>query len=78
MSVTLCVLLWAHDGQADELAAYEDRVLELLDDHDATVVFRGRASGDGEAPTEIQILTFASSDAFDAYMQDERRLAMGA
>jgi len=51
MSVTLCVLLWARDGKAEALATYEDRVLELLDDHDARVAFRGRASGEGDTPT---------------------------
>jgi hypothetical protein len=76
MSVTLCVLLWARDGKAEALATYEDRVLDLLDDHDARVAFRGRASGEGDTPTEVQILIFASGEAFDAYMQDERRLAM--
>src|SRR5512132_339970 len=78
MPLNLCDLLWAHDGQVEGLIAYEDRVLDLLDDHDASVVFRGRASGEGDTPTEVQVLTFASHDAFDAYMQDERRLAMSA
>ena len=64
MSVTLCVLLWARDGKAEALATYEDRVLDLLDDHDARVAFRGRASGEGDTPTEVQILTFASGEAF--------------
>ena len=76
MSVTLCVLLWARDGRAAELIAYEDRVLALLGDHDARVVFRGRATADGDAPTEVQVLTFGSDAALDTYMQDERRLAM--
>ena len=76
MSVTLCVLLWARDGRAAELTAYEDRVLALLGDHDARVVFRGRVTSERDAPTEVQILTFGSDAALDAYMNDERRLAM--
>ncbi|MGB2721221.1 MAG: hypothetical protein WBG53_17615 [Rhodococcus sp. (in: high G+C Gram-positive bacteria)] len=30
MSLKLCVLLWASDGQEDALTRYEDTVLELI------------------------------------------------
>ncbi|WP_419817307.1 hypothetical protein [Glaciibacter flavus] len=38
--ITLCCLLWAHPGKERDLTAYEDRVLDLLADHGATVVER--------------------------------------
>jgi uncharacterized protein (DUF1330 family) len=74
--VTVCVLLWAREGRRDALVAYEDQVLQLMHDHGARVVFRGRASESSDGPTEIHILTYPSEAAFDAYMQDERRIAM--
>src|SRR5271156_6634976 len=33
MDVTLCVLLWAHEGREAAAGDYEDRVLTLLADH---------------------------------------------
>ena len=38
--ITLCCLLWAHPGKERDLTAYEDRVLELLAEHRATLVER--------------------------------------
>ena len=72
---TLCVLLWAHPGQADTMAAYEDRVLSLLTEHDGTLVQRLRAH-EPDGPHEIQIIAFASRAGFDAYMADPRRTAL--
>jgi uncharacterized protein (DUF1330 family) len=67
----MCVLLWAHPGQEEALAAYEDSVLGLLPDHGARVLDRG-------APTEVQLLEFPSAAALDAYMNDPRRIALAA
>ncbi len=33
MDVTLCVLLWAHEGHEDAARDYEDLVLRLIPDH---------------------------------------------
>lgn len=38
----LCCLLWAHPGQADAMAAYEDRVLALFPDHGIELLERDR------------------------------------
>lgn len=71
--LTLCVLLWAHEGQADALVAYEDEVLTVLGDHGGSVVERARTDGSGDLPLEVQLLAFPSETALDTYMADERR-----
>jgi uncharacterized protein (DUF1330 family) len=76
MSVTLCVLLWAHEGHEEGLIAYEDRVLELLREHGASLLQRARTDGSGGAPLEVQILEFPSEAALSAYLGDERRAAL--
>jgi hypothetical protein len=75
VSVTLCVSLWPREGHDDELIAYEDAVLALVADHGGTVVQRARTNGDEGAPLEVQLITFPSEAAFDAYMADDRRVA---
>jgi hypothetical protein len=47
MSVTLCVLLWAHAGNEDALISYEDRVLEFAPSHGARLLQRARTDGSG-------------------------------
>ena len=74
----LCVLLWAHEGHEEELAAYEDQVLVLITDHGGRVRSRVRTIGDPAGPTEVQLLQFPSEAALDAYMHDPRRAALGA
>jgi uncharacterized protein (DUF1330 family) len=77
MAVELCVLLWAKPGKGDALAAYEDKVLELVAEHGGEVLQRARvAMGVAGDPTEVQLLRFPTTDALDGYMQDERRLAL--
>jgi uncharacterized protein (DUF1330 family) len=77
--VTLCVLLWAISGQAAALAAYEDRVLDLVTDHGGRVLQRGTVSGAADgAPTEVQFLEFDSAADMDSYMKDPRRTALAA
>jgi uncharacterized protein (DUF1330 family) len=78
MSVTLCVLLWAHEGHEGALARYEDRVLELLGQHGASLLQRARTDGSGGAPLEVQILEFPSEATLSDYMADERRAALAA
>jgi uncharacterized protein (DUF1330 family) len=76
MSVTLCVLLWAHAGHEDALISYEDRVLEFAPAHGARLLQRARTDGSGAAPLEIQFLVFPSEGALDDYLRDERRTAL--
>ena len=79
--VELCVLLWANEGRADELVAYEDAVLALLPDHGGRVLSRVRTvAADGPVasaePLEIHLIGFPSEDAVASYLADERRLAL--
>jgi hypothetical protein len=76
MSLTLCVLLWAHAGNEDGLISYENRVLELAPAHGARLLQRARTDGCGGAPLEIQFLEFPSEGALDDYLQDKRRKAL--
>ena len=76
--VTLCVLLWARAGENDALIAYEDAVLQLVSTHGGRVVQRARTDGAGDAPLEIHLLEFPSTDALDAYMRDPARAAMAS
>ena len=74
--VVLCVWLWAHAGHEEELAAFEDDVLRLVPDHGGRVVHRLQAGRGGEGPREAQLLEFESDAAFQAYLSDDRRLAL--
>ena len=76
MPLILCVLLWPHDGRQAELVAYEDKVLRLLPDHGGRVVQRVRSAGLGAQPLEVHILELPSEAALEAYLADERRVAL--
>ncbi|MEV4415788.1 hypothetical protein [Catellatospora sp. NPDC049609] len=78
VAINLCVLLWARPGAEAALAAYEDKVLALFDDHGCTLLQRVRTDGADGAPTEVQIITVPSQAALDAYLADERRTALAA
>jgi hypothetical protein len=73
MSLTLCVLLWAHPDAEDALIAHEDEVLGFVAEHGGCVLQRARSAGSGGDPLEIQLLEFPSAAAVDAYMADGRR-----
>jgi hypothetical protein len=76
MALTLCCMLWARPGKDEALVAYEDKVLELLVDHNGTLVSRVRSDGaDGHA-LEIQLFEFPSDVELDGYLGDPRRSAM--
>lgn len=82
MTVTLCVLLWAVDGQEDALAAYEDDVLSVLARHGGRILERlRRVDGPTESPTgqptEMQVLQLPDEAAFQAYLADPARAALG-
>jgi hypothetical protein len=76
VTVTLCVLLWAHEGEADQLIAYEDAVLDLLPLHRGRLLQRAQTAGEGDEPLEVQLIEFADEDAFDSFMHDDRRVAL--
>src|SRR3954447_24221758 len=76
--IELCVLLWAHPGQEDGLVAYEDRVLALVPAHGGTVLQRARTSGESGHPLEVQFYRFPSEAALQAYLADDRRVALAA
>ena len=77
-AVELCVLLWAHPGQDDGLVAYEDRVLALVPAHGGAVLQRARSSGEAGHPLEVQFYRFPSEDALQAYLADDRRVALAS
>ena len=76
--VELCVLLWAHPGHDAELEAYEDRVLALVPGHGGTVLQRARSTGEPGHPLEMQFYSFPSEAALQAYLADDRRVALAA
>ncbi|MFC5501595.1 hypothetical protein ACFPJ4_04985 [Lysinimonas soli] len=76
--VELCVLLWAHPGHDAELVAYEDRVLALVPAHGGRVLQRARSSGESGHPLEVQFYSFPSEAALQAYLADDRRVALAA
>jgi uncharacterized protein (DUF1330 family) len=76
VTVHLCVLLWARSGAGEALAAYEDKVLALLGEHDGRLLQRARTVGAGVGPDEIQLIEFASQAGYEGYMADERRTAL--
>jgi uncharacterized protein (DUF1330 family) len=77
-ALTLCVLLWANEGEERALIAYEDAVLLLLPAHGAQVLQRARTDGVNNSPLEIHLLTFPSEAALDAYVNDPQRVALSA
>ncbi len=76
MTVSLCVLLWARPGEQAGLVAYEDTVLALIPAHGGRVVQRARTDGSGEQPLEVQLFEFQSEAGLNAYLADDRRLAL--
>lgn len=75
--ILLCCLLWAHDGAAQALHAYEDKVLQLIEEHGGEVVQRALADTAGQ-PDEVQLFRFPDQAALDGYLNDERRTSMAA
>ncbi|MFI6934837.1 hypothetical protein [Streptomyces sp. NPDC050287] len=78
MTVHLCVLLWARSGAGEALAAYEDKVLALLGEHDGRLLQRARTVGAGVGPDEIQLIEFASQAGYDGFTADPRRTSLAA
>jgi hypothetical protein len=53
-------------------------VLALVGEHDGHVVHRVRTDGAAGRPLEIQLFEWASREAMDRYMADQRRTALSA
>jgi Domain of unknown function (DUF1330) len=69
-------MLWAREGQAEALGAYEDAVLALIEEHDGRVVQRARSDGAEGRPDEVQFYQFDSAAAMESYLADPRRIAL--
>lgn len=79
------MLLWAREGQAEALIAYEDQVLALLADHGGSVLYRARTTGpptqldqpdQPDQPLEVHLIDLPSEAALERYLADERRTAL--
>jgi hypothetical protein len=77
-SFTLAFVGHADAASAAAAISYEDAVLPLLADHGAELRYRGRRAGDQDAslPLEVHLIWFPSRGAFEAYLADERRIAL--
>src|SRR4029453_1800239 len=73
--LTLAFVGYATAAMADRASAYEDEVLRLLDRHGAQLLYRGRRISDQDEslPLEIQLLSFPTRKALEAYLADDQR-----
>jgi hypothetical protein len=78
MAITLVCMLWSRPGQDDALIAYEDKVLELLGDHEGILLNRLRSDGQDGRALEVQLFEFPSDAELDGYLGDPRRAAMSS
>lgn len=76
IEIELCCFLWAHEGEALSLSAYEDRVLALVPAHGGEVIRRAVSDGSNGRPHEVQLFRFPNQTALDAYLADPARLAL--
>lgn len=74
--ILLCCLLWANDGEAAGLTAYEDAVLALIPEHGGQVIQRAQSDGDDGRPHEVQLYRFVSQASLDSYLADPRRASL--
>ena len=75
---TLAFVGYADPAVSERAVAYEDRVLPLLADHGARLMYRGRRADrdDASLPLEVHLTWFPHRRAFEAYMADDRRRAL--
>jgi hypothetical protein len=72
-------LIYLKPGCEKVFHQFEDCVLPLLDKHRGTLLYRARPAADViieskiGLPYEIHLVSFESSDDFNAYMDDEDR-----
>jgi len=76
MTLQLCVLLWAAEGQEAALTEYEDDVLAVLPRYGGRVISRVRRSGAGDGPLEVQVIHLPDRTALTGYLEDPARLAL--
>jgi len=76
-AVHLCVQLWANPGQDSALIDFEDQVLALIPHHGGRVLQRVRRTEPSEEALEVQVISFPNDAAFEAYLADPERLALG-
>lgn len=76
--ITIAFVGYARAGETERAVAYEDRVLELLGDHGARLLFRGRrrADQDPALPLEVHVIWFPRRAAMQSFLADERRRAL--
>jgi len=73
-------LIFIKPGREQEFHAFEDKVLPLLKNHNAELVYRVRPTANtfveanAELPYEIHIVSFGSKDDFKGYAADPKRL----
>ena len=73
----LVCLLHAVPGRGAALAAYEDKVLAILQSrYGGSVLQRLTVTGDG--PTEVQVLELPDEEALTAFLADPERVALTA
>ncbi len=69
----------ADPAHAEQASAYEDEVLQILDDHGAKLLYRGQGVEGGQdsvQPIEVQLIWFPNRAAYMAYIGDPRRIAL--
>ena len=75
-------LVYVRSGWEDAFHAFEDHVLPLLADHGGQLVLRWRRTPEtviessADAPYEVHLITFPTSDHFREYLNDESRKAL--
>lgn len=76
--ILLAFVGYAGEQTSERAVEYEDRVLELLRDHAAALVFRGRrkADQDPSLPLEIHLISFPRRAALESFLADDRRRAL--
>jgi uncharacterized protein (DUF1330 family) len=77
-TITLAFVGYATATLADRASAFEDEVLQLLGDHGARLLFRGRrlAEQDESLPLEVHLIFFPDRTALQAYLADDRRQSL--
>lgn len=77
-AITLAFVGYARAGESERAVAYEDRVLQLLGDHGARLLFRGRRREDQDPalPLEVHVIWFPRRAALESFLADDRRRAL--
>ena len=77
MPIQLCVLLWEHPGRDDDLATFEDEVLELLSEHGGHLISRHVVTErEDDIPLEVHLIEMPDEDALAGYLNDPARISL--